>query len=91
MVVEVKQKQESDPIFLEFKGAVHNQRVEVFSQEGDVVLRYQARFSVLHMGELRWHIHDEAHNSRYSIHPGATKMNNDMPKFYFGGITRRGI
>ena len=41
LVVEVKEKKDSDPIFLELKGAVHNQRVEVFSQWGDGVLRYQ--------------------------------------------------
>ena len=31
LVVEVKEKQENDPILLELKGAVNNQRVEVFS------------------------------------------------------------
>ncbi|WMV29330.1 hypothetical protein MTR67_022715, partial [Solanum verrucosum] len=35
LVVEIKEKQDSDPILLEFKDAVHNQRVEVFSQGGD--------------------------------------------------------
>ena len=32
LVVEVKEKQQSDPILLELKGAVNNQRVEVFFQ-----------------------------------------------------------
>ena len=40
LVVEVKEKQDSDPILLELKGAVHNQRVEVFSQGGDSVICY---------------------------------------------------
>ena len=31
LVVEVKEKQKSDPILLELKGAINNQRVEVFS------------------------------------------------------------
>ena len=31
-VVEVKEKQESDPILLELQNVVHNQRVDVFSQ-----------------------------------------------------------
>ena len=31
LVVEVKEKQDIDPIFLKLKGAVHNQRMEVFS------------------------------------------------------------
>ena len=39
LVVEVNEKQESDPIVVELKGAVNNQRVEVFSQGGDGVLR----------------------------------------------------
>ena len=40
LVVGVKEKQESDPILLELKSAVNNQRVEVFSQGGDSVIRY---------------------------------------------------
>ena len=40
LVVEVKEKLDSDPIMVELKGAIHNQRVEVFSQRGDGVLRY---------------------------------------------------
>ena len=68
LVVEVKENKESNPIFLELKGAVHNQRVEVFSQGGDDVLRYQGRLCVPDVGELRHHILVEAHNSRYSIH-----------------------
>ena len=38
LAVEVKEKQDSDPILLELKGAVNTQRVEVFSQGGDCVL-----------------------------------------------------
>ena len=41
LIVEVKEKQGSDPIFLELKGAIDNQRVEVFCQGGDGVLLYQ--------------------------------------------------
>ena len=36
LVVEVKKKQDSDPILLQLKGVVNNQRVEVFSQ-GEMV------------------------------------------------------
>ena len=36
LVVEVKEKEDSDPILLELKGAVHNQRVEFFSH-GEMV------------------------------------------------------
>ena len=39
LVVEVKELKNNDPIYLELKNAIHNQRMEVFSQEGDCVLR----------------------------------------------------
>ena len=58
--VEVKENKDSDPILDELKGAVHNQRVEVFSQWGDGVLRYQGRLCVPDVGELRQHILEEA-------------------------------
>ena len=56
LVVEVKEKIDSDPIMVELKGAIHNQRVEVFSQRGDGVLLYQDRLCVPNVGELRQHI-----------------------------------
>ena len=68
---------------LELKGAVNNQRVEVFSQGGDGVLRYQSRLCVPNVVELRQHILEEAHNSRYSIHPGETKMYRDLQEVYW--------
>ena len=91
LVVEVKEKQESDLIQLELKGAVNNQRVEVFSQGGDGVLRYQGRLCVPNVGELRQHILAEAHNSRYSIHPGATKMYNDLREVYWWNGMKRDV
>jgi len=72
LVVEVKEKQGSDLILLQLKGAVHQQRVEVLSQRGDGAFRYQGRLYFPKVGELRQQILAEAHNSRYSIHLGAT-------------------
>ena len=40
LVVGVKEKQDCDQILLEIKGALHNQREEVFSQGVDGVLLY---------------------------------------------------
>ena len=85
--MEIKEKLDYDPILLELKGAVHNQRVEVFSQGGDSVLRYQGRLCVPDVGELRQHIFAESHNSRYSINPGATKMYHDLREVYWWNDT----
>ena len=38
--MEVEEKQDSDPILLEIKGAIQNKREEVFSQGVDGVLLY---------------------------------------------------
>ena len=76
---------------LELKGAVHNHRVEVFSQGGDGVLRYKGRLCVPNVGELREHILEEAYNSRHSIHPGATKMYRDLRKVYWWNDMKRDI
>ena len=74
MVVKVKEKQKSDPILLKLKGEVHNMIMEVFSQGGDGVLRYQGRLCILDVGKLRQHILRESRNTTYSINLGATKM-----------------
>ena len=90
LVVEVKEKQDSDQILLELKGAVHNQRVEVFSQR-EMVYFAKGRLCVPDLGELRQHILVEAHNSRYSIHPGSTKMYRNLRKVYWWNGMKRDI
>ena len=91
MVVEVKEKKDSDPILLELKGAVHNQRVEVLSQGEDGVLRYKGRLCVPYVGELSKHILEEDHNSMYYIHPWATKMYRDLREVYLWNRMKRDI
>ena len=89
--MEVKEKQQNDPILLELKGAVNNQRVDVFSQWEDGVLCSQDRLCVPDVGELRQHILAEAYNSRYYIHPGSTKMYSDLQELYWLNGMKRDI
>ena len=56
--------------------------MEVFFQGGDGVLRYEGRFCVPDVGELRQHILAESPNSRYCIHPASTKMYRDLREVY---------
>ena len=76
---------------LELKGAAHNQRIKVFSQGEDGVLRYQGGLCFPDVGELRQYILAEAHNSRYSIHPGSTKMYRDLRELYWWNFMKRDI
>ena len=41
-------------------------------------MRYQGRFCVHNVDDLRNQILERAHDSRYSIHPGSTNMYNDL-------------
>ncbi|WVZ85935.1 hypothetical protein U9M48_032791 [Paspalum notatum var. saurae] len=53
----------------------------------DGVLRYKNRLYVPKEGKTRETIMDEAHDSAYSIHPGATKMFQDLSqKFCWKGM-----
>ena len=91
LVVEVKEKQDSDPIFLELKGAIHNKRVEVLSQGGNGLLRYMGRLCIADVGELRHHILAEAHNSRHYIFQGSTKIYRDLREVYWWNGMKRYI
>ena len=89
--MEVKENQDNDPILLELKGVDHNHKVEVFSQGGDGVFHYQGRLCVHDVGVLRQHILSLAYKSRYSIHPGDTRMYRDLRVVYLWNRMKRDI
>ena len=74
LVLKVKEKQYLDVSLVRLKESVKDQKVDVFSQRGDGVLRLQGRLCVPNIDDLRQRIMDEAHGAQYSIHPGGTKM-----------------
>ena len=49
----------------------------------DGVLRMRGRICVPNVDGLRELILEEAHSSRYSIHPGTTKMYQDLWQHYW--------
>ena len=63
--------------------------MEVFSQR--IFTSSKGRLCVPDVGELRQHILAEAHNSRYSIHPGAAKMYRDLWEVYWWNGIKRDI
>jgi len=91
LVSEVKEKQDQDPIFLELKENVNNQKVITFEQGGDGVLRHQGRLCVPKVDELQERIIEEAHSSRYSIHLGSTKMYRYLREVYWWSSMKRCI
>lgn len=71
----MKAKKGLDQTLVELKEVVLKKYVKVFSYRGDGLLRYQ--------DGLREKILSEVHSSRYSIHPGATKMNHELQEIYW--------
>jgi hypothetical protein len=57
--------------------------VKCFREDADRVLRFKDHLVVLKDLELHFKIMDEAHCSRYSIHPGMNKMYQDLKKSFW--------
>ncbi|XP_070025559.1 uncharacterized protein [Nicotiana sylvestris] len=84
LVAEVKEKQFIDPALAQMKEAVLNNKTSAFSLGGeDGVLQCQGRLCVPNVDNLRERVMAEAHNSRYSVHPGSTKMYHDLNEIYW--------
>ena len=66
---------------MEFKESVHGKFNDSFSLGG--VLRYQGRLCVPDVDRFKYRILEEAHVSRYSIHPGSTKMYLELTEIYW--------
>jgi hypothetical protein len=56
---------------------------KLFQQDANGVMWFKDRLVVLKDFELRHKIMDEAHCSRYSIHPGTNKMYQDLKKNFW--------
>ena len=83
LLSEVKENQDQGPILLDLNKNVHKKRVLTFEQGGYCVLKCQGRLCVPRVDELQDRIMEEDHSSRYSIHPGSTKMYRDLREVYW--------
>ncbi|XP_070042482.1 uncharacterized protein [Nicotiana tomentosiformis] len=92
LVAEVKEMQFSDPYLLQSKEGIHKHKTTAFEQgRDDGTLRYRGRLCVPDIDGLRERIMSEAHNSRYSIHPGSTKMYHDLKEIYWWNDMKKNV
>ena len=62
------------------------------SQKDDKgILRFSSRIWIPHVTELKKEILHDAHNSRYSIHPGSTKMYKDLKENFWWPDMKREV
>nr|XP_016442056.1 PREDICTED: uncharacterized protein LOC107767539 [Nicotiana tabacum] len=83
LVGQVKARQYEDSHLAKFRDRVQNGGVKPFAIDSEGVLHRHGRLCIPMVGEVKQLILEEAHNSRYSIHPDATKMYQDLRELYW--------
>ncbi|XP_070032422.1 uncharacterized protein [Nicotiana tomentosiformis] len=92
LVVEVKEKQYNDPLLVQLKEGIHKHNTMALSLSmNDGTLRYQGRLCVPNVDGLRERTMTEVHTSRYSVHPGSTKMYHDLKEVYWWNDMKRNV
>ena len=82
LIDEIKANQDKDPSFIKLRETVQSGQTSGFEIRDDV-LRRGNRLCVLDVDGLRQRILQEAHNAPYSVHPGVTKMYQDVKGMYW--------
>ncbi|XP_070042806.1 uncharacterized protein [Nicotiana tomentosiformis] len=83
LVTEVKGHQYEDHVLAHYRDTTPQKEKTPFEILEDGVLRYRGRLCVPNLAGLRRQVMGETHYSRYSIHPGATKMYRDIREIYW--------
>ena len=82
-VEEIQVNQGSDPKLQRMKQNLEKGKAHAFLVYEDGTLQSQNRLCVPRNEELRKQILEKAHNTRYSVHPGGTKMYRDLRQYFW--------
>ncbi|XP_075083258.1 uncharacterized protein LOC142167007 [Nicotiana tabacum] len=82
LVERIKATQYKDEQFCKYRDEALAGKSKDMIVESDGVLQMGDMLCVADVDGLRNAILKEAHNSRYTIHPGSTKMYHDLKQFY---------
>ena len=84
---QIREAQGSDQDLMKIRKHTGESKAPDFRVDDKGTLWYKNRICVPKEGNFRHIIMDEAHNSAYSIHPGATKMYMDLKyKYWCNGM-----
>ncbi|XP_070050429.1 uncharacterized protein [Nicotiana tomentosiformis] len=87
----VKERQYKDPVLADYRDTTPQKEKTPFEITGDGVLRYRGRLCVPDVAGLRRQVMGETHYSRYSVHPGATKIYHDIRELYWWDRIKKDI
>ena len=79
----LKEKQPSDPKLQRMVELLCTEKAKDFMMRGDGVQRFRGRVCILEDLELKGMIFEEGHKSRFSMHPGMTKMYHDLKESFW--------
>ena len=89
LVDQIKEAQQGQKSIEGIKNRMKREEVPGFTIDSEGVLWYKGRICVPSESELKQTILAEAHDSLYSIHPGGTKMYQDLKeRFWWHGMKR---
>jgi hypothetical protein len=80
---DIRKGQLTDKKIAEYKKRIKLGKVPEFREDEQGTVWFKNRICVLEIKELRETILKEAHDSAYSIHPGSTKMYQDLKQRYW--------
>ncbi|XP_071905720.1 uncharacterized protein [Coffea arabica] len=78
----IKEAQTTDPMVQKWVEKVKKGEIPDFTLSPEGILRFRNHIVVPEDENLRREILDEAHRSKYTIHPGSTKMYQDLRRLY---------
>jgi len=85
----IKEKQPSDPKLQRTIELLGIEKAMDFMMGGDEVLRFKGKVCIPEDLELKGMILEEGHKSRFSMHPGMTKMYHDLKEsFWWSGMKK---
>ena len=77
IIGEIQTMQMEDPKLRRIQEGIHDKSEFTFT---DGILKFIGRLCIPKIGDIRQRIMDQSHKSRLSIHPGQTKMYQDLKK-----------
>jgi hypothetical protein len=79
----VREAQQSDRMLQQVRARILEGRIGEFTIDGTGAVRFHGRLCVPQKSQVKEDILREAHRTPYTVHPGETKMYQDLKKIYW--------
>ena len=86
---QILEAQKTDTEIVDIRENLKADKAKEFSEDARGIIRYRNRLVVPSDSQLKELILKEAHNSKFSIHPGSTKMYQDLKKAFWWSQMKR--